>query len=40
MFVGISILIGIIIAVFGYIGYEVYKVIKMDLSVGDISDLD
>ena len=40
MFVGIYILLGIIFTVLGYVGYEVYKLIKMDLSIGDIDDLD
>ena len=40
MLTGIYILLGIIAVVFGYVGYEVHKVLKTDFGLSDITELD
>ena len=37
---GIYILLGIIAVVVSYVGYEVYKLLKIDFNIVDISDID
>ena len=37
---GIYVLLGIIAIVVCYTGYEVYKLLKADFSVSDISEID